>query len=145
MIYTPITKKAMIVAYNAHHGQTDPTGVPYIFHPMHLAEQMTDETTTAAALLHDVVEDTPITLDDLRREGFPENVLQVVDLLTHREGVPYLDYVRALKSNPAARAVKLADLTHNSTITRVNEITAKDMEYLTRYRAAFEILQSGDT
>lgn len=134
----------MVVAYNAHHGQTDPSGVPYIFHPLHLAEQMTDEVTVAAALLHDVIEDTPITLEDLRREGFPESVLNVVDLLTHKEGVPYLDYVRALKGNPAAKAIKLADLTHNSNVTRLNEVSAEDIDYLTRYRAAFEILQSGD-
>jgi len=142
MIYTPITKKAMILAYNAHHGQTDPSGVPYIFHPLHLAEQMTDEITTAAALLHDVVEDSPITLDDLRKEGFPESVVLVVSLLTHQEEVPYLDYVRALKDNPAAKAVKLADLTHNCNATRLNEVTAKDINHLARYRAAFEILQS---
>ena len=144
MIYTPMTKKAMIVAYDAHHGQTDPSGVPYIFHPLHLAEQMTDEITTAAALLHDVVEDTPITLDDLRKEGFSESVVHVVDLLTHRENVPYLDYVRALKGDPAAKAVKLADLTHNCNVTRVNEVTEKDMKHLARYRAAFEILQSSE-
>ena len=144
MIYTPITKKAMTVAYNAHHGQTDPSGVPYIFHPLHLAEQMADEVTTAAALLHDVLEDTPITLEDLRKEGFPESVLKVVELLTHREEVPYLDYVRALKGNPAAKAIKLADLTHNSNVTRLNEVTAEDIDYLARYRAAFEILQSGE-
>ena len=145
MIYTPITKKAMIVAYNAHHGQTDPSGVPYIFHPLYLAQQMTDEISTAAALLHDVVEDTPISLDDLRREGFPESVIQVVDLLTHREDVSYLDYVRALKDNPAAKAIKLADLAHNCNVTRLNEVTAEDIKYLARYRAAFEILQNSET
>lgn len=144
MIYTPITKKAMTIAYNAHHGQTDPSGVAYIFHPLHLAEQMTDEVTVAAALLHDVIEDTPITLEDLHKEGFPESVLQVVDLLTHKEGVPYLDYVRALKGNVAARIIKLADLTHNSNVTRLNEISAKDIDHLSRYRAAFEILQGGE-
>lgn len=144
MIYTPITKKAMILAYDAHHGQTDPSGVPYIFHPLHLAEQMKDEITTAAALLHDVVEDTSMTLNDLRNEGIPENVLHVVDLLTHKENVPYLDYVFALKNNPSAKAVKLADLTHNCNVTRLNEVLPEDMKYLARYRAAFEILQSDE-
>ena len=65
MIYTPQTNKAMTIAYNAHHGQLDKSGVPYIFHPFHVAEQMTTEATTVTALLHDVVEDTKYTLDDI--------------------------------------------------------------------------------
>lgn len=144
MIYTPLTKKAMMAAYHAHHGQLDRAGLPYIHHPLHLAEQMQDELSTAVALLHDVVEDTPLTLDDLRREGFPESVLTAVALMTHAENVPYLDYVRGLKSNPAARAVKLADLTHNSDITRADKVEAGDLERLERYRAAFEILREGE-
>ena len=70
MIYTPLTRKAMRIAYEAHHGQFDETGVPYVFHPFHVAEQMTDEITTCMALLHDVVEDTDVTFEDLERE-FP--------------------------------------------------------------------------
>lgn len=142
MIYTPMTRKAMTVAYNAHHGAQDKANVPYIFHPMHLAEQMKDELTATVALLHDVVEDTNVTLHDLRKEGFPESVLTAVSLLTHDESVPYLDYVRRLALNPAARAVKLADLAHNSDVTRVDKVTPEDMEHLERYRAAFAILQS---
>ena len=94
-----------------------PRAVPYVFHPFHLAEQMTDETTTCAALLHDVVEDTDMTLDDLARD-FPPEVVEAVRLLTHTEDVDYFDYVRAIRGNPIATAVKLADLAHNSDSAR---------------------------
>jgi len=117
MVYTPLTKKAMCLAYEAHHGQVDKVGVPYIFHPMHLAEQMDDEVSCCAALLHDVVEDTPVTLEALA-EVFPAEVVRIVSLLTHEKGQDYLEYVRALKDDPIARRIKLADLAHNSDQTR---------------------------
>ena len=119
MIYTPLTKRAMRVAYDAHCGQFDKSGDPYIFHPYHLAEQMPDEITTCVALLHDVVEDTSVTFEDLRKE-FPSEVIEALRLLTHEKSVPYLDYVRKIKQNPVARTVKLADLVHNSDETRFN-------------------------
>ena len=117
MIYTPLTQKAMIVAYEAHHMQLDYNGVPYIFHPIHLAEQMDDEISCTVALLHDVVEDTSVTLDMLRN-NFPEVVIQVISLLTHNDNEDYFDYVRRLKTNPIARKIKLADLDHNSDQSR---------------------------
>jgi len=113
MIYTPMTMRAMRLAYSAHHGQTDHGGLPYILHPVHLAEQMPDEISCTAALLHDVVEDTPITLEQLR-EQFPPAVTDAVALLTHTDGVDYFDYVRAIRQNPVAVRVKLADLAHNT-------------------------------
>ncbi len=140
MIYTPLTRKAMKLAYDAHHGQVDKTGLPYIFHPTHLAEQMTDEYTTVCALLHDVMEDTPATADDLRREGFPEEVIEALLLLTHDPDVDYFDYVRAIKNNPIAKAVKLADLAHNSDTSRLDAIDTKAEARLEKYRRAREIL-----
>ena len=113
MIYTEMTIKAMKYAYNAHLGQLDYNNVPYIFHPYHLAEQMDDEVSCTVALLHDVVEDTEITIEDLKKE-FPTKVTDAVALLTHDEAVDYFDYVNALKHNDVARKVKLADLDHNS-------------------------------
>ena len=143
MVYTDLTKKAMVIAYRAHHGQTDHGGVPYIFHPFHLAEQMTDEYTTCVALLHDVVEDTSVTLEELA-EVFPKEVVEAVTLMTHDRNVPYLDYVSKIKDNPIARTVKLADLTHNSDRTRL-ETDGNDEEvirrYENKYRRAFEILK----
>lgn len=117
MIYTPLTKKAMCLAYWAHHGQLDCNGVPYIFHPIHVAEQMEEEISCCAALLHDVLEDTPVTREELLLE-FPEAVVEVVCLLTRQEGEDYLSYIRRIRQNPAAVRVKLADLAHNLDQTR---------------------------
>jgi len=117
MIYTELTNKAMGIAYAAHHGQVDYNGIPYIFHPIHLAEGMEDEVSCCAALLHDVVEDTAVTMEELEKE-FPEEVIAVLRLLTHEDGVPYFDYVRAIRANSIAVKVKLADIAHNSDQTR---------------------------
>lgn len=117
MIYTPMTIKAIQCAYQAHMGQADYNGVPYIFHPYHVAEQMEDELSCTVALLHDVVEDTKMTLEDLEKE-FPTEVTDAVALLTHDPATDYFDYIRNLKSNPIARKVKLADIEHNSDKSR---------------------------
>lgn len=135
MIYTPLTMKAMKLAYEAHHGQLDYNGMPYVFHPYHLAEQMTDEITTCAALLHDVVEDTDWTLEQLA-EAFPPEVVQAVALLTHDDGTDYFDYVRRIRENPVAKAVKLADLAHNSDQTRCIGSGLSD-EQLARWREKY--------
>ncbi|MBO5660240.1 MAG: phosphohydrolase [Bacteroidaceae bacterium] len=140
MIYTQLTKKAMKLCFAAHKDQVDKSGMPYVFHPFHLAEQMTDELTTVAALLHDVVEDTPYTFSDLRDMGFPGEVLDALALLTHDDGTPYLDYVVRLKDNPIARAVKLADLRHNSDLTRLDHADEKALQRVEKYRTAIELL-----
>ncbi len=144
MIYTPLTVKAARIAYEAHHGQFDVCGMPYVFHPFHVAEQMTDEYTTCVALLHDVVEDTDVTFEDLEGE-FPEEVMEALRLMTHDDDVDYFDYVRALKGNPIARAVKLGDLAHNSDESRnaLADVTEKKREHWRRkYAKAREILES---
>lgn len=144
MFYTPLTNKAMRIAYEAHHGQFDYNGIPYIFHPIHLAEQMDDEISCCAALLHDVVEDTSKTLEELARE-FPPEVIDVVKLLTHDDATPYFDYVRSIKANPIAVKVKLADLAHNSDQTRCVglDLTAeKKTCWQEKYARAREILLS---
>lgn len=144
MIYTRLTNKALKLAYDAHHGQVDCNGVPYIFHPYHLAEQMTDEITTCVALLHDVVEDTPITIEQLETE-FPPQVTEAVRLLTHDKNISYFDYIRAIKKNPVARAVKLADLEHNSDQNRITDshaVSDEKREYWKKkYTRAREILE----
>lgn len=140
MVYTPLTRKAMSLAYAAHHGQTDKSGMPYIFHPFHLADSMTDELTCTAALLHDVVEDTDWTFEALAAEGIPEPVLEALALLTHDPAVPYLDYVRRIRSNPIAAAVKRADLLHNSDSSRLLQVTEKDLQRLEKYRQALALL-----
>lgn len=98
MIYTPLTIKAMKLAYKAHEGQYDQSGVPYIFHPVHVAEQMDDEITTCIALLHDVLEDTSVTASELEQE-FPREVTCAVLLLTHDPSEDYAEYVKRLCAN----------------------------------------------
>ncbi len=118
MIYTEQTKKALKPAFECHKEQTDKSGMPYIFHSFHLAEQMDDENSTVVALLHDVVEDTEITFDDLETMGFDQDIIPVLKLLTHDSNVDYMDYVNQIKTNSIAKKVKLADLKHNSDLTR---------------------------
>ena len=144
MIYTPLTKKALKLSFNSHKDQTDKTGMPYVFHPFHLAESMDDEISTVCALLHDVVEDTDTTLEDLSEMGFPSEVIEVLTLLTHADGVPYMDYVREIAKNPTATKVKIADLKHNSDLSRMDEdmIDEYALKRTEKYKAALAILTS---
>ena len=144
MIYTPLTKKALKLSFDSHKNQTDKTGMPYVFHPFHLAESMDDEISTVCALLHDVVEDTETTLEDLSEMGFPTEVIEVLTLLTHADGVPYMDYVRAIAKNPTATKVKIADLKHNSDLSRMDEdmIDEYALKRTEKYKAALAILSS---
>lgn len=139
MIYTEKTKRAMQIAFDAHMGQVDKSGIPYIFHPAHLAEQMESEEECIVALLHDVVEDTNITFEDLEKE-FSSEVIEALKLMTHDKSVKYMDYVKNIKTNPIARKVKLVDLKHNSDCTRLNKLTEKDMIRVAKYREAINIL-----
>ena len=141
MIYTDKTKKAMKLCYEAHKDQVDKTGIPYVFHPFHVAEQMTGEASTVVALLHDVVEDTDYTLDDIAAAGFGKEIVEAVALMTHEDDVPYLDYVARLKDNPLAREVKLADLAHNSDLSRLGEIDEETRQRLEKYEKAKAILK----
>ena len=141
MLYTPLTKKAMKLCFAAHRDQTDKSGLPYVFHPIHLAEQMTDEETTVVALLHDVVEDTGYTLSDLGDMGYPLAVLEAIALMTHDDSVPYLEYVAKIKHNPIAKAVKLADLRHNSDLTRLDVVDERAIARAEKYAAAIRLLE----
>ena len=142
MIYTEKTKKALKLCFQAHKEQTDKSGMPYVFHPFQLAEQMTTEATVVTALLHDVVEDTDYTLEDLAELGFGDEVIAALKLLTHTDGVDYMDYVRAIKTNPIAKAVKLADLRHNSDPTRVDTPDEKMLARWEKYRQAIALLEA---
>ena len=142
MLYTPMTKKALCLCFEAHKEQKDKSGLPYVFHPLHLAEQMETEETTVVALLHDVVEDTGYTLADLGAMGFPKAVLDALALLTHDPSVDYMDYVRAIKANPIARTVKLADLRHNSDLTRLDTVDEKALARGEKYQKARILLEA---
>lgn len=140
MIYTSMTKKAIRICFDSHVNQIDKSGLPYVFHPFHLAEQMDDEDSVCVALLHDVVEDTDVTFEDLEKEGFNENIINALRLLTHDLNVPYMDYVMKIKTNPLAKKVKLADLTHNSDLTRLDEVNDYIIERVEKYKKAIELL-----
>jgi (p)ppGpp synthase/HD superfamily hydrolase len=141
MIYTPKTKIALKLCFEAHKEQVDKSGMPYVFHPFHLAEQMNTEETTIVALLHDLVEDTDYTIEDLVDMGFDKSITDAIALMTHADNVAYMDYVRAIKDNPIAKAVKLADLKHNSDLTRLDTIDEKALSRREKYLKAIAILQ----
>ncbi len=141
MIYTSLTKMALRLCFEAHKDKVDKGGIPYVFHPFHVAESMTDEITAAVALLHDVVEDTDYTLENLIDMGFPPAVTDALALMTHDKSVPYLEYVAALKNDPVARCVKLADLRHNSDASRLDTVDDEALERLEKYKKAISLLE----
>ena len=140
MINTKLTRKAMIIAYNAHINQFDRAGVPYIYHPIHLAEQMDTEIECVVALLHDVVEDCGITFEQLEID-FPKEIIQVLKLLTRNKEMKYMDYIMEIKKNDIAKKVKIADIKHNADESRLDKITLKDIARRNKYRKALEYLE----
>ena len=143
MIYTDLTKTAMQIAYDAHYGQVDRGKTPYIFHPMHVAESMKDEDSTVVAILHDILEDTPVSAELLRRKGIPERLIEAIEIMSHREDEPYMVYLyRIINSkNELAIRVKYADILHNLDATRTK--SGKLPKYLEeRYRHAEVLLRN---
>ena len=143
MIYTDNTRKAINIAYNAHMGQVDKSGIPYIFHPYHLAEQMSTEEEIIVALLHDVVEDTNITIEELSK-NFNNNIIEAINLLTKKDD-NYETYINKISKNKIAKKVKIADLKHNLDITRITNPEEKDYQRITKYKKALEILNNNNT
>ncbi|MBO5435900.1 HD domain-containing protein [bacterium] len=142
MIYTPLTKLAMQICFDAHKDATDKGGIAYVFHPWHVAEQMKDETTTVIALLHDVVEDTPVTLDDLSEYGFPQEIIDAIDIMTHKPEQTYTQYIDRIATNPLAITVKIADLLHNSDVSRLDSPDELPDYLKSRYKTALDKLQA---
>lgn len=143
MIYTEKTKHAIKLCFKAHAGQFDKSGIPYAHHPLHLAEQMEDEDSTIVALLHDVVEDTKYSLKDVKGMGFGDNVIEALELLTHDPEVPYMEYIREISTNLLAMKVKLADLEHNSDVSRLNHApTETDLRRIEKYKQAMAYLKN---
>ena len=130
--------KAILIAAQAHLGQTDRMGAPYILHPLRMMFRFRSETEMTVAVLHDVVEDSPDwDLDRLRQEGFSDEIVQAVDHLTRRDRESYEEFVERTNESPLARRVKLADLEDNMDITRLSALTAQDQERLARYHRAW--------
>ncbi len=136
----PMIAVALEIMMNAHRTQLDKGGHPYVFHPLTVASKQTSEDAVIVGLLHDVVEDSSYTLDDLRSLGFSEEIIEAVGLLTHPEGMEYLDYVKRLSSSKLARCVKVADLHMNSDLSRLKEVTEKDLARVEKYKKALAIL-----
>lgn len=136
--------KAIIISAKAHTGQVDKGGAPYILHPLTLMMKVKSEDEKIVALLHDVIEDTPITLDELREEGFSEEILEAVDLLTRKKGEQYWSYLAKLKENPLAKRVKIEDLKHNMDLSRISPITEKDLSRRDKYLEYFDFLTKGN-
>ena len=133
-------EKALEIAKRAHEGQTDKSGVPYIEHPIRVAESVHGDIDKATAYLHDVIEDTDVTAEDLRKEGIPECVVEAVEVLTHGEKENYYDYIRRVRENPIAKRVKNADIEHNSDRSRISRLTPGDVVRLAKYKKALRIL-----
>jgi (p)ppGpp synthase/HD superfamily hydrolase len=132
----PTLEDAIRLAAEAHAGQMDKVGQPYILHPLRVMLRVHGEHERMAAVLHDVVEDTPFTLDRLRALGYPENVLEVVDRLSRRNGESYEAFIERLRDHPVAVRVKLADLEDNLDLTRLPGVTPRDLDRINRYLSA---------
>ena len=143
MRYTESIRKAANIAVKAHGSQMDKCGMPYIMHPIHLAEQMKTEDEIVVALLHDVVEDTDVTLYDLVVAGFNEDVVEAIKLITRDKSIPYSEYIDTLKTNDLARRVKICDLLHNSNAERSKMIPGGiGIKLIERYNHALTVLQT---
>ncbi|MDO7897081.1 GTP pyrophosphokinase [Pseudomonas citrulli] len=133
-------EKAISISALAHEGQADKGGAPYILHPLKVMLRLSHDEERIVAVLHDVVEDTTVTLADLRRAGFSNAVLDAIDSLTKREGETYQAFIERAALNPLARRVKLADLAENSDLSRLGTPNAKDLERIEKYRMAIDYL-----
>ena len=141
MLLTPMTRKAMTIAYAAHHGHTDRYGVPYIFHTARVAAGFTNEAKACVAWLQDVVEDGQVTLDDIRLAGFGGYICDALERLNLDESIPYAERLRAIAAHPIARAVKLADLRDEMDISRLAELEEADRSLLAENVLACRLLQ----
>ena len=133
-------ERAIEIAVEAHKGQKDKAGNPYILHPLRLMFQMKTDNERMAAVLHDVVEDSEWTLDDLRKENFDNEVIDAVNLLTRDDNDSYEEFVQKAASNPISKAVKIADITDNLDLSRISKMTEKDVDRVKKYQRVLKIL-----
>lgn len=143
MTNTNITllEKALKIATKAHEGQTDKAGAPYIFHPIRVSNRCSTDEERITALLHDTIEDSEVTAEYLLMEGFPRNIVDAILSVTRNENESYEDFIKRSRLNPIGRQVKLHDLEDNMDITRLNELTEKDIYRLNKYLKAYKYLK----
>ena len=132
-------EKARLLAERQHRGQVDKSGVPYITHPERVAERMKTPEEKVVGWLHDVVEDTDCTVEEIARQFGPETAA-AVDAISRREGESWEAYLARVKENPTARKVKISDLIDNSNLSRLGEVTMKDVKRQERYNRALQEL-----
>jgi (p)ppGpp synthase/HD superfamily hydrolase len=137
----PTIENAITLATEAHRGQPDKNGAPYILHPLRVMTRMQSEPDKIVAVLHDVVEDTPVTIQVLKEKGYSQEVTEAIDCLTKRKGKEtYDEFIERCRSNPIALKVKIADLEDNMDIRRLDVLTEEDLERLNRYLKAWRYL-----
>jgi len=134
-------EKALLLAIQAHHGQKDKAGKPYILHPLRVMLQLTTLEEQQTAILHDVIEDSSITITKLEQSGFSIKVISAVNFLTRKKNQSYEKYIDLLKKNPLARKVKLGDLQDNMDLSRIKKLTIKDKMRLIKYQKAYNNLK----
>lgn len=137
---TELLEKAIGIAVQAHKGQKDRYGAPYILHPLRVMARVKTDRERIVAVLHDVVEDTQWSFDDLQREGFPEDILRALRSVTKREGEDYSDFVNRSAADPLGRQVKLADLEDNMDLRRMPKVDSDAVERLAKYLKAWQTL-----
>lgn len=133
---------AFLIAKKAHAGQIDKAGKDYIQHPIYVSSLVETPEAKIVALLHDVLEDSEYTSDDLLNAGIADEIVKAVEILTKQSGESYNDYLIKIKNNNLARIVKIADLTHNSDLTRLEKVTFKDLERQKKYKQAIKFLST---
>lgn len=136
-----LLESALRIAIKAHEGQTDKAGKAYILHPLRIASNCSTIETQIVALLHDVVEDSSITLEDLKTSGFPDIIIDAIDSVTRRRNESYMDFVCRCSKNPIGKVVKLLDLDDNMNIKRLSEISEADVKRLNKYKIAYDYLK----
>lgn len=134
---------AMKIAMSAHEGQTDKAGFPYLLHPLHLMNQFEAEDMKVVAVLHDVIEDSSYTLRALA-VSFPTHIIMALDSLTRRKNEDYFEYIDRIRTNSwrvMTIPIKIADLKHNSDLSRLLFVTEKDIQRVEKYKKALDILE----
>ncbi|MCS7526907.1 GTP pyrophosphokinase [Pseudomonas aeruginosa] len=138
----PLIELALHRALKAYGGKVDKAGKPYILHPLRLAARLDDQISQSVALLHDVIEDSDTTEDDLREDGFPESVISAVVALTRRKGESYEAFIDRVRVHPLARKIKLLDIEDNMNLLRLNAVSENDLQRIAKYHRAWKRLDS---
>lgn len=142
MLYTENIKKAINFMFKKQKNQVDKGNIPYVFHPWHIAEQFNEEKRVIVALLHDILEDTETTIEELQNENFDNQVIKALLLLKYEKDKDYFEYIKSLANNKIARDVKIEDLKHNLDLSRLGIISEKDLKRVEKYRECLKYLEN---